>query len=718
MKKYFYFLLSALFMIQLKFNFAQQVREGKYLKVGRIKGTIHLDGYLNESFWKGIDSIKNLTMVEPLENSEATEKTVVKILANKQYILIGVICYDNPDLITVFSKGRDQNLESEDYIKIVLDTYLDKRAGYVFAVNPFGARYDAIVARRGEGENSTWDGVWDAKTVIGKFGWSAEILIPVKTLSFKENLHRWGFNIERKIQRLMEKDRWTAIKRNYAVRTLSKEGIIANLPEFELGAGILTRISPILGFRKQRGQKTGFDRDLSGDITKRITPDVSATLTVNTDFAETEVDARRTNLTRFPLFFPEKRTFFLEGADIFDFGLGLGRDVIPFFSRKIGLFKGREVPIIFGTKITGKLGNTNFGGLFVRTNKVDNLVPATNMEVIRIKQNIWQQSNFGIIATAGDPAGLKNSFLLGADFTYQISDLFGDKNFLIGLWGLYSNRPDTSGVKSSFGLKIDYPNDLFDISFTYKYIGDVFTPSLGFVPRPGVKMYRLGFDYMPRPESKLIRQFFFESSWRLVTGLDNKWQSYSIFTAPFHFRLESGDRFEFNFRPVGEKLSNPFEIERGVVLKPGEYNWKRFRVEFESASKRRISGQATWWFGSFYTGRLDQINLILSAKITSNLIIDANFEKNIVRLKEGNFDQTLFSARIRLNFSPDLQISSFIQYDNESNSIGTNTRLHWTITPLTDLFVVYNYNFVKFKESPWLFDSNQLIIKLSYGLWM
>ncbi len=698
-------------------NLFFQVQPTKKLEVKKFSGKLILDGILTEPFWNKADSINGLRMVEPKENAVPTKKTVVKILADKEKLIIGIICFDNPVKITAFSKGRDQDLGSEDYIKIVLDTYRDKRNAYIFAVNPFGARYDALLADRGEEENSKWDGIWNAKTFIGTFGWSAEIVIPVKSLSFKEGLHSWGFNVERKIQRLMEKDRWTALKRNYYVTTLSKEGVITNLPDFNLGLGLLTRISPITGFSKVRNQNAKFKKDLSGDFTERITPDISATLTLNTDFAETEVDTRRTNLTRFPLFFPEKRTFFLQGADIFDFGLGLGRDVVPFFSRRIGLYEGREVPIIFGTKLTGKLGNTNFGGLFVRTNKVEGLVPATNLGVLRIKQNIWEQSNIGIIATAGDPTGLKNSYLFGGDFTYQISDLFGDKNFLVGLWGLYSNRPDLNGNKSAFGIKIDYPNDLFDITFSYKFIGNSFQPSLGYVPRPGIKSYHIGFDFMPRPKFKLIRQYFLESSWNLITGLDNRWQSYSIFTAPFHFRLESGDRFEFNFRPTGERLSEPFEIEKGVVIPPGEYNWKRFRVELETASKRRISGQATWWFGTFYTGLLDQIELWLSAKATSNIIFDLNYQENIVDLKEGSFVQQLFGGRIRLNFSPDIQLSSFIQFDNESNSIGTNTRLRWTITPLTDLYVVYNHNVSRLKESPWQFDSNQFIMKLSYGLW-
>ncbi len=694
-----------------------QNKDLKIYTVKKAKGKIVFDGILNEPFWNDADSINGLTMVEPTEGSLPSKKTVVKILANEEKIFVGVVCYDNPNEITAFSKGRDQSLYSEDYVKFVFDTYCDKRNGYIFAVNPLGARYDALVANRGEDENSRWDGVWDAKTFVGNFGWSAEIIISVKALSFKKDLTYWGFNIERKIQRFMEKDRWTALKRNYNVTSLFKEGIIKNLPRFNLGWGLLARISPIAGFRKEYGKKINFTKDLSGDFTQRLSSDVSATVTINTDFAETEVDSRRTNLTRFPLFFPEKRTFFLEGADIFDFGLGLDGDLVPFFSRRIGLYKGREVPIIWGTKLTGKLGNTNFGGLFVRTNKVENLVPATNLGVVRIKQNIWEQSNVGIIATYGDPRGIKNSWLLGADFTYQISDLFGDKNFLIGLWGMYANRPDLSGNKSTYGFKVDYPNDLFDISLNYRFIGDAFIPSLGYVPRPGIKYYRIGFDYMPRPKFKLIRQYYFESSWRLITGLDNKWQSYSVFTAPVHFRLESGDRFEFNFRPTGERLTEPFEIEKGVVIPPGEYNWKRFRIEIGTASKRKISGQATWWFGSFYTGLLDQIEFWLSAKLTSNIIFEFNYEKNIVALKEGSFVQQLLGTRIKLNFSPNAQLISFIQYDNESNSIGTNTRFRWTITPLTDLFVVYNHNVKRLKESPWQFDSNEFVVKLSYGIW-
>jgi hypothetical protein len=717
LSKYCGFCLILLLLPICKANLFSQTIKQNELNVKRYEGEFNLDGILDEYIWQIADSINGLTMVEPEENKTPSYKTIVKIAANSENIILGIICYDDPSKITAFTKARDVRLYNEDNIKIVFDTYRDQRTGYIFAVNPFGARYDAVIAHRGEGENSNWDGVWNAKTQITSYGWTAEIIIPVKSLSFKKGLHKWGFNVERRIERLLEKDRWTAINKNYDVKSLSKVGIIKNLPKFNLGLGLLMKISPLAGFSKNYGEKVEFNTDISGDLTKRITPDVSATLTINTDFAETEVDSRRTNLTRFPLFFPEKRSFFLEGGDIYDFGIGLGSDIIPFFSRKIGLYKGIQVPIVAGGKLNGKVGNTNFGALYVHTDKVDTLVPKADMGVVRIKQNIFEQSNVGIIATAGDPTGIKNSWLLGADFTYQISDLFGDKNFLAGVWGIYNNRPDLSGNKTSYGITFDYPNDLFDISLKYKFVGDAFLPSIGFVPRTGVKYYHFGCDYMPRPDWGFIRQFFFESGFSLVTDLNNQWESYSFFTAPVHFLMESGDRFEFNVKPTGENLTEPFEIEDGVIIPVGKYNYMRYRLEFELASKRPVSGEATWWFGTFYTGTLDQLEFNLSLRFTSNIIIDLSYEKNIVDLHEGNFQQDLFGGRLQLNFSPDLQLSSFIQYDNDSRSVGTNTRMRWTINPLTDLYVVYNHNINKITDRTWQFDSNQFILKLSYGIW-
>lgn len=682
-----------------------------------VDNEINIDGILNEKVWSEADSI-SLLMVEPYESAQPSFSTSVRILMSSSNLIIGIICYDpEPDKIISYSKIRDASLSDEDRIKFVLDTYRNKRSGYIFAINPDGTRYDALVSNFGESENPDWDGIWTAKTNIDSNGWSAEILIPIKTLSFSSNLKDWGFNIERRIQRNLEIDRWTGLKRDYKVGQVVHAGNLSNIPDFNLGIGLLSKISGIAQSTKFYNQNSVSKLDYSLDFTQKITSEITGQLTVNTDFAETEVDSRETNLTRFPLFFPEKRNFFLEGTDIFDFGIGLNYDIIPFYSRKIGLYKGNKVPIIAGLKLNGRINSTNFGVLTVRTNNVNGSVPASTMGAFRIKQNILDESSFGIIGTFGDPSGKNDNWLLGSDFVYQNSEFLGDKNFLFGIWGIYNNNPLLKGDKSAIGLKADYPNDLLDIALTIKRIGDAFNPSLGFVPRKGVVMYSFGADYMPRPEWFAIRQFYFESSFSLVTNLNNNWESWRIFTAPVHFLLESGDRFEFNIAPQGENLFEDFEIEDGIVISKGAYDWMRYRVELETASKRLINGQITYWFGSFYDGSLDQIEIEMNLRPFSNLNLGLSYERNIGQLTAGDFDQTLFGGRIQYSFSPDFEFTSFIQYDNESKSIGTNNRLRWNFSMLGDLFVVYNHNVKKIEERYWQYESNQLIIKISYGLW-
>ncbi len=678
---------------------------------------ITLDGHLREPAWFRADSIANLTMVEPDEGAPPTQRTVVRVLADATHLYIGVRCYDDqPQRITVFSKMRDSWMGSEDRIKLVFDTNLDRRTGYIFAVNPAGTRYDALVSNFGEGENRNWDGIWDARTSRDAHGWTVELVIPIQTLTFAPGLDEWGFNIERRIQRNLEVDRWAGIQRDYRISHVQHAGRLIGLPHFDLGIGLMSKFSAIGSADQAIHQSLHTTATYSLDFSQKITSDVLAQLTINTDFAETEVDARRTNLTRFPLFFPEKRTFFLEGADIFDFGIGLGHEIIPFYSRRIGLYQGQKVPIVAGGKINGKVQQTNFGALVIRTAPLPDEIPGATLGVLRVRQNVLRESSIGLLATYGDPYSSHKEWLAGVDFTYQNSRFLGNKNFLVGFWGLY-NHNLLGGDHSALGFKIDYPNDLLDIALTVKKIGDAFYPALGFVPWRGIYSYRFGLDYMPRPRWRLIRQFFFESGIRVVTDLNHQWQTYRVFTAPVHFLLESGDRFEFNIMPVGEYLPEDFAITDSVIIPAGRYHWRRYRLEFETASKRAINGQATWWFGTFYNGYLDQIELQLNWRPASNVNLEFNVERNIGRLPAGNFTQDLFGARLQFSFSPNFELSSFIQYDNESRSLGTNTRLRWTFNMLGDLFIVYNHNVNHLENGYWQYANNQLIVKISYGIW-
>ena len=681
--------------------------------------SVRLDGEFTEPEWAAAEVISDFTMLEPTEGIPPTLTTRVRILYGAREIVIGIECADpDPAGIVSYSKARDSGLRREDHVKIVLDTFLDGRSGYVFAVNPTGARYDALVTNRGERENSSWDEVWEAAARVHDTGWSAELRIPIRSLRFNPGLTEWGFNIERRVERLQETSRWSGARRDYSLTQTSRAGLVTGLPEFDSGIG--ASVTPSLvarGGKPSADESAGVDGEPSLDVTQLLGAATIASLTVNTDFAETEVDTRRVNLTRFPLFFPEKRAFFLEGSDIFDFGLGTNRDVLPFFSRRIGLVSGETVPLSVGGKVNGRLGNTNFGVLATRTGETTvsggEVVPASTMGVIRVQQNVLAESSLGFIGTIGDPLGRAGAWTAGADFTFQTSHFMGGRNFLVGAWGLTADRDGLEGDKSAWGFKVDYPNDPLDVAFTYMRIGDSFDPSLGFVPRRGVQKFSPNATLLVRPDWGWLRNQNFELLTEFFTTLDGELESYRVFTAPLNLRFESGDRFEFNIVPTGDRPMLPFEIG-GVLIPAGNYDWVRYRFEFAAAPKRPVSGQASWWFGTFYDGTLDQFNARVNWNPSATFNLELGGQRNVAHLAGGDFTQDLASVRAALNISPDLVVSSFIQYDNESDSFGTNTRLRWTFSPLGEAFVIWNTNIVD-RFDRWRTDTNLLSVKIRYS---
>jgi hypothetical protein len=409
-------------------------------------------------------------------------------------------------------------------------------------------------------------------------------------------------------------------------------------------------------------------------------------------------------------------SFFLDGADIFEFGTEIDSEsLLPFFSRRIGLVSGRGVPILAGVKTTGRIGQTSVGGLVVRTRDEAGTAPASSMGVLRLRQDVFDESRAGVLAAFGDPLGRPGSWQFGADFTFQTSDFRGDKNLNAGVWALATGRDDLGGTRerTALGFKLDYPNDLWDCFVLYRRIGDGFDPSLGFVPRRGINSYLAGCTFAPRPAGGFIRQMFHELYPSLTTGLGGRWESYEVFSAPINWRLESGERVEFNVVPVGERLSDDFEIADGVTVPPGSYDWRRFRLEVETAAKRKLAGQASWWFGGFYGGRLHQFELQAAWTPSPIVTLLLNAEHDVGRLAEGDFDLTLVGATVRLNLSSDLQVNSLVQYDTEDGSFGTNTRLRWTFHPRGDVFLIYNHNLIELGDH-WRRDSNELLVKAQY----
>jgi hypothetical protein len=690
------------------------------LAVGALPDGLRLDGILDEPAWAAAPASSDLVMVEPREGAPPTARTTVKVLAGPRALVFGVRCQDpDPAGIVTFTLERDGDLDEEDHVVLLLDPSQDGRTGYVFAVNPGGARVDALVRPGGEDVDVNWDGEWEAATRRDAEGWTAEIRVPIRTLRFERGLAEWGFNVERRIQRLQETDRWASPHQDYTVFQASRAGLLTALPAFDLGLGLDIRPSLVGGFQNTApGSRTSGRFEPSLDVTQRLGSNALASLTVNTDFAETEVDTRETNLTRFPLFFPEKRTFFLESADIFSFGVGIDEEsLLPFFSRRIGLVADREVPILAGLKTTGRVGGTSFGGLVTRTRAETGLSPASTLGVLRVKRDLFAESRVGLLATAGDPLGRPGSWQAGLDFTYQSSRFLGDKNFVAGVWALATGRDDLRQARdrTALGFKVDYPNDLWDCFAIYRRIGDGFDPSLGFVPRTGIQTYFSGCTFAPRPRGGPVRQMFHRLYPRIFTDLDGRWESYDVQVIPLEWQLESGDRVAFTVVPTGERLVEPFAITDAVTIGAGSHHWRRYGLAVETAAKRRLAAGADWSSGGFYGGRLHQFEVEAAWTPSPVVTLLADVEHSAGRFAGARFDLTVVGAKVRLNLSPDLQVTSFLQYDTEGGTFGANTRLRWTFHPRGGLFVIYNHN-LREMDPGWRRDSNALLVKAQYTL--
>jgi hypothetical protein len=645
--------------------------------------SIHIDGKLDEPVWARTAPIGPLVQRVPHEREPPTEETEVRVLYDQDNLYLGIACHDRvPTAVVSTQLARDSDLNVDDHVTVVLDPFFDQRNGFFFQVNPAGARTDGQISNNQERLAYNWDGIWNASARRTEDGWAAEIAIPFKTLRFKPGQTTWGFNVERTIKRKQEDDRWASARQDVWISNLSEAGRLTGLEGLQQGKG--WELRPYVSGGEELG-----DAKLEGgiDVTKNLAPNLTGVLTVNTDFAETEADARQVNLTRFPLFFPEKRQFFLEGAGTYEVaGLGTGsEDFIPFFSRRIGLLEGQEVPILAGAKLSGRLGDYNLGFLDVETRKVDR----QNLLATRVSRNVLTQSSVGFFATRGNPGGSGNNSMVGADVRLATSTFRGDKNLSLDLW-VARTDDEASRRDWAFGGKLDYPNDLWDVSLNFKHFGEAFIPALGFLPRAGINKLNPGISFQPRPGRWGVRQFFFELEPEYIADLSGRVQNWRVFTAPFNLRTESGEHLEWNWIPQFEHLDLPFEIAEGVVIPAGSYRFTRYRAEVNTAEKRPWVLDLTLRYGGFYDGDLNQLETTLTLKPSTHVNIRLVTELNDVSLPVGSFQTRIFAVGLDYNFSANVTWANLVQYDSESRLLGAQSRFRWIVRPGNDLFVVVN----------------------------
>lgn len=701
----------------------------------RISTAVNFDGKLDDPAWKDAPVI-TLIQQSPRPGAKTPYLTEVRVLVAADAIYFGFACHDpHPEHVAIHTMRRDGDMSGDDTVSIVLDTYGDRRTGYFFQINAAGARVDGLI-RDPESASLDWDGIWDARTARTRDGWTAEIVIPSRTLSFTRGLTHWGMNIERFIPRERLTLRWASPTLDSFLYDLSRAGVLNDVTELQQGKGI--ELTPYATGKTKRFygvSPRAWQASEGGDVTWKVTPQLVTVFTVNTDFAETEVDARQINLTRFPLFFPEKRGFFLEGANQYTFGLGLGSEFVPFFSRRVGLLDFAQVPLDGGVKLNGRVGKWNLAFLDVQTRAstvpsgvVTDLalpsaqIPSTNLLAGRVSYDINENLRVGTIFTNGDPEGMHQNTLVGADAVWRTSKFRGNKNFQVGAWTATTQGDVGPGSKIGWGFKVDYPNDLWDCYTFVNHYGEALNPSLGFLPRPGIQHTSLGCAFQPRPSRdgnfSWIRQLFVENFYDRYDDPQGILESWEYFMAPINVRLNSGDRFEFNWDPHGETLLAPFEIAPGVVIPPGSYQFTRWRLEAQTSPHRPLQFGTTTWFGTFYNGHLtQQTNYVKWTSPRGRLQLEANTENDFARMPEGNFVQKLWQVQAAYAWSPNLVLTSFIQYDTESQNVGTNTRLRWTIKPGNDLFIVWNRGWQKLITRPELSlipQSDLIAVKLRW----
>ncbi|MEO5742506.1 MAG: DUF5916 domain-containing protein, partial [Vicinamibacterales bacterium] len=664
--------------------------------------------------WSSAPKIGELVQRQPDTGLAPSERTEVTLLRDENNLYVGVYAYDaEPDRVVGTQMVRDAALMADDRIEIVLDTFRDQRSAFYFATNPAGALVDGLAFANGQ-LNTEWDAIWHVRTARTSQGWVAEFAIPFKSLSFPADENVWGFNIARTISRKLEDDRWSGARLDTQFLQVSEAGEITNLTGLTQGIGLDLR--PFLAGRWLHLAGNGddqFSRKPGLDLFYSITPSLRLTATFNTDFGETEVDARQINLTRFSLLFPEKRAFFLEGAGVFSFAStgpetpggipGTGADLYPFFSRRIGLIGGREVPLDAGVKLTGTIGRTEVGVLSVRSRELrlnnTRLADDEGFFIGRVKRNLFEQSYVGAIFTSGNPSPGQSGQTYGADARLATSRFLGrQRNFVVDGFGVRGANGPRSNRDWSYGFSASYPNDKFDAQIAFREIQRNFRPALGFVQRDNAQLLRIGASYNPRPRFLNIQQMFHDVYYTRFTNLDNKQvESWDLYIAPLDWHLRSGDSVHavFDINPTYERLFERFEISPGVFLPPGEYKFTRFRSNAMSAARRRLSASFSVGTGAYWSGRAEQVTASVGFKLPPRFIMNISTNQTFARLPEGHFVARIFTSNIGYTASPRLSFSNLVQYDNRSRNLGWQSRIRWTLKPGNDLFLAFNQGWIQ-----------------------
>ena len=692
-----------LYFIHFTFLFAQKNASNIIISLP-ISEKITLDGKLNEPIWNKEKNISNFTQREPNFEEPSSEKTKVAIAYSSSSLFIAVWCYQSSSTkITAKSLQRDFNFEGEDNFRIVISPFNDKRTGYEFVVNPYGARTDLLITAN-ENTSSDWNGVWDAVATITNEGWFVEIQIPFNTLKFKNNTQQiWGINFERNIASKNETDRWQGWSRDLSFENFTSAGKLMGLENISYTEKF--EFKPyILGDWNLKDDKISYvsSGKIGADLNYNITPTLKLNLTVNTDFAQVESDIIQINLTRFDVYYPEKREFFLEGSGNFDFYLGNRNSV--FYSRNIGIENYQSVNVLGGARLFGKIGKSNIGFLSLQTAATDS-IPTINNSVFRYKYDVGSQSYIGGIITSKLEDNHQN-IVLGVDGNYTISHFLKNKNLVIGA-SISTSIDDGKLEDNSLAYRVflDYPNDLIDNYIGISSVQNNFTPELGFLSRTNFESFVWSVRFTPRWFTKLgVRKMVFKP-WQYTvyhTQTTHELESYFNESRPFGFILKSGDTFEFNIQHSFDRIDTSFDLSENIAINAGKYYMHAYEFQLNSFQGRKFFAELLYNNGTFYNGNIKKIAILVGLNINKHLNLTGQYENNQIEINSvtDNIEQIISTLSYAFNTKFDISLLS--QYNSEEEQLLTNFRVHWIPKIGSDFYFVWNNGYAPIKQADYL----------------
>ena len=712
----------------------------------RVERPPRLDGTLDDAEWQAASPTANFLQREPFEGQTPTEKTEVRVLYDRHDVYFGIVCFDSdPGKIVARELRRDVSQELDDYFEIIIDSAHDRRNAYVFQINPQGTQRDALITEEQRTESSTgdgdpgWDGVWTSEARISKQGWTATIAIPFSTLNFMQSGDViWGINFKRFIRRKNEEDLWSGWRRAFGAARISQAGDLHGISD--IGSGRLFIVKPygMTGFSHfpPSAAGTGYTPGTSPlytggvDVKLGLRSNLVANFTVNTDFADADVDTLQFHLTPYKLFFPEKRQFFLENAGVFNFPLGGDSGDLLFFSRQIGIdpVTGEEVPINGGGKVTGSLDGFQIGAMDVETRR-SGPNPYANYAVARVKRSLWGGSYIGVIGIdkrSGNPLDSFNQ-TSGAD-----TRLVFHRDLVLTGYAAQTRTPGLSSGQTDLGAGVTYQNSWLDVLGEHRKIGPNFNPEVGFLERTDCICDYAEVNFKPRPKLRGVRELNFEGFIFHAPDVNSvlqtqEWQN--TFRIEFNNGAYSDDDIVDVFT---QRLTTPFNIYKNVFIPVGEYHWTRHQLTYGSSQERKLMMNFYERFGSYYDGHLNEARVRATYRTNERLSFSFAEQWNRFRLNvvadpsgnplpqgAGNFSVVFGSFQTNYSFSRFLTLSALLQMDTaNTQAASANIRLRWNYRPDSDVYFIYTagQRFASLvAANPAQYYENRFAIKFTYS---